>query len=507
MLGRLDVDRRHLLALGRGPGADSAGTTYALSGAGIRPRRRLDSVVEVAPVADEGYQPFPDLSAWTAVPFDPTTYEQYAALLEQARAEATEEARERALRAAVRSAGTDTGAIEGLYTTDRGFTRTVAVEAAHWEVAANERGPNAAEIIRDQIDAYDWVLDLVTEQAPITEHVIRELHLMLCRSQETYVVYTAVGRQERPLPKGQYKEFPNNPTSLATGQQHHYAPVDMVAPEMQRLVASLSSSDYTEAHPVVQAAYLHYSLVAIHPFADGNGRTTRALASVPLYRHARVPFLVFRDQRDEYFDALGAADTGDLGTFVRFVHERVVDAIELVRNSVKVGLLKGRDASIAAIEAAQRISGFSPDEIEAVAGRIREEAESSLSAHLRDAGWPSSVKGTAFTGRSITRLKPPAGYRWPRRDLAASVNLQSLPPAKASTNMTVGVAIADSEGVPALALTAQREEIPDLQIPARDLTPQVREVAKIKIADWTALVLDVALRDLATVVADVRGTL
>lgn len=117
-------------------------------------------------MADEGYQPFPDVAAWAAVPFDPTTYDQYAALLEQARAQASEEAREHAVKTAMRYAGTDTGAIEGLYTTDRGFTRTVAIEAAGWEAAANERGPNAAAIIKDQIGAYEWVLDLVTESRP-----------------------------------------------------------------------------------------------------------------------------------------------------------------------------------------------------------------------------------------------------------------------------------------------------------------------------------------------------
>lgn len=48
----------------------------------------------MAPRGGRGYQPFPDIDAWTAVQFDPTTYDQYAALLEQARADATEEARE-----------------------------------------------------------------------------------------------------------------------------------------------------------------------------------------------------------------------------------------------------------------------------------------------------------------------------------------------------------------------------------------------------------------------------
>jgi Fic family protein len=38
-------------------------------------------------------------------------------------------------------------------------------------------------------------------------------------------------------------------------------------------------------HPVLQAAELHYNLVAIHPFADGNGRTARLLMNYHLLRH------------------------------------------------------------------------------------------------------------------------------------------------------------------------------------------------------------------------------
>ena len=46
-------------------------------------------------------------------------------------------------------------------------------------------------------------------------------------------------------------------------------------------------------HPAVQAAYAHYALTAIHPFADGNGRLARTVASVFLMRSAGVPlFLV-----------------------------------------------------------------------------------------------------------------------------------------------------------------------------------------------------------------------
>jgi hypothetical protein len=37
-------------------------------------------------------------------------------------------------------------------------------------------------------------------------------------------------------------------------------------------------------HPAVAAAWVHVALAAVHPFADGNGRTARVLASLAMYR-------------------------------------------------------------------------------------------------------------------------------------------------------------------------------------------------------------------------------
>lgn len=56
-------------------------------------------------------------------------------------------------------------------------------------------------------------------------------------------------------------------------------------------------SAFASSHPVVQAAYVHHALAAVHPFAEGNGRVARALASVFLYRGVDVPLVVFSDQQ------------------------------------------------------------------------------------------------------------------------------------------------------------------------------------------------------------------
>ena len=48
-------------------------------------------------------------------------------------------------------------------------------------------------------------------------------------------------------------------------------------------------------HPVDIAAYLHDELVRIHPFIDGNGRTSRLLMNLYLLRHGYVMVLLKGD--------------------------------------------------------------------------------------------------------------------------------------------------------------------------------------------------------------------
>jgi Fic family protein len=444
------------------------------------------------PVTDEGYQPFPDIAAWVAAPFDPMTYEQYAALLDQARADATEEARDHAVRTAIRYAGTDTGAIEGLYTTDRGFTRTVAIEAAHWEAAAAERGPNAAALIKDQIATYEWLLDLVTESRPVTEHVIREVHAMLCRSQDTYVVHTELGTQERPLPKGEYKRFPNNPTSLATGKVHHYAPPDLVAPEVHRLVESLSSEEYQSAHPIVQAAYLHYGLVAIHPFADGNGRVSRALASVPLYRALRIPLVVFRDERDEYLDALGRTDGGDLASFVRFVAERAIDAADLVTLTMRAGPVADEVTSLARLgEVVASFTGRTRQEVDALADRLLDAVAEQAHRRTREVRVPPGVTCNARD------LRGPTG----RREVRVDAGLEGQ---FAGPGGWLRVRVVD-HGADDLSFVLDAADQPSVQFAPRDLEPTVREVARIKISTLVDAAVSRAIEGLAAVAETYRG--
>ncbi|MCL2848988.1 MAG: Fic family protein [Micrococcales bacterium] len=283
------------------------------------------------------YRPFPSFAQWRPE-LDLSLVDRYAARMHAAKQGASSQSLDAALTVVLRSAAVDTGAIEGLYTTDRGFTRTVATQAAAWELAADEKGAHVRQAIADAIAGYEQVMDAVTGShlPDITQAWIRHLHSTMLASQETYRVFVPAlgGFQDQPLPKGAYKSMPNNPTRRDTGQVHDYAPPSDTPAEMARLVDELAAPAFCDAHPVLQACYAHYAFVCVHPFADGNGRVARALASVYLYRNPGVPFLVFADQRDTYLDGLEAADTGDSRPFVEFAVQRVIDTVNLVEQSI-----------------------------------------------------------------------------------------------------------------------------------------------------------------------------
>jgi hypothetical protein len=102
---------------------------------------------------------------------------------------------------------------------------------------------------------------------------------------------------------------------------------------MARLVNEMRSDVFLAAHPVIQAAYAHYGLVVIHPFADGNGRVARALASVFTYRAISMPIMILSDERSGYLDSLEEADRGDYQVFAEYMLARSLDTMKVVEDT------------------------------------------------------------------------------------------------------------------------------------------------------------------------------
>ncbi len=81
--------------------------------------------------------------------------------------------------------------------------------------------------------------------------------------------------------------------------------------------------------PVELAALAHHKLVYIHPFSDGNGRTSRLLMNLILMRAGFPPAVVLNSDRKKYYDRLKQADLGNAVPFVNFIGQSVERSLDL----------------------------------------------------------------------------------------------------------------------------------------------------------------------------------
>ena len=71
-------------------------------------------------------------------------------------------------------------------------------------------------------------------------------------------------------------------------------------------MATFKQKEASGEHPVLTAAYLHDELVRIHPFIDGNGRTSRLLMNLYLLKRGYTPITLkgTSEAKLEYYTAL-----------------------------------------------------------------------------------------------------------------------------------------------------------------------------------------------------------
>lgn len=113
---------------------------------------------------------------------------------------------------------------------------------------------------------------------------------------------------------------------IVTGSDYVFpAPAD-IERKMQKLEA-WAASEREGLHPVEFAAMLHLKLVTVHPFIDGNGRTSRLVMNLALlqdgYQLAMIPPIC----RADYLAAIRRYQrSGDSRPFVDFIAERVIES-------------------------------------------------------------------------------------------------------------------------------------------------------------------------------------
>ncbi|MBK9955169.1 MAG: Fic family protein [Rhodocyclaceae bacterium] len=191
-------------------------------------------------------------------------------------------------------------------------------------------------------------------------------------------------------------------------------PPDAVSGLMFELLAWWNGAA-AKLSPILSSAILHYRFEAIHPFADGNGRTGRALALWELYRRGFDTHHIFAvdeyywEDRPAYYAALqGVRTAGDdlrawleyCAAGLRQTLERVWLRIQTLQvGSVEKLVLRPRQEQL--LHLLRDHGGLAPAEIWSALGVSRQGAMDLLRP-LLDAGVVEKVGGNK-TGRYVLK--------------------------------------------------------------------------------------------------------
>lgn len=161
-------------------------------------------------------------------------------------------------------------------------------------------------------EAILFVEDLVAGKETLSEWNIKSLHSLILRE---------IDNQNA----GKYR----TENVVISGAMHippkHYE----INYLMQKLISEYNN-DWKDYHPVVRATLLHGEFVKIHPFIDGNGRTSRLLLNFELMENGYTPIIIKNENRSKYYEALDLAHTTmNYGPFAKLVSDLVMESEKL----------------------------------------------------------------------------------------------------------------------------------------------------------------------------------
>lgn len=111
-------------------------------------------------------------------------------------------------------------------------------------------------------------------------------------------------------------------SSVIIGGADHKPPEAVKVPGLMRELIKWYSLNKKQ-HPIELASIIHHKLVNIHPFFDGNGRTSRLVMNIILMQSGFPLVAILKSDRQRYYTALASADKGNYSLFVNFIARAV----------------------------------------------------------------------------------------------------------------------------------------------------------------------------------------
>ena len=144
---------------------------------------------------------------------------------------------------------------------------------------------NTLSLVETKHDrAFTYVRQLIREGRPLDEELVKDIHEILMQNIMQGGIYRShavriIGASHRP------------PEPYDMLQQIKFFFADM-------------PTNRDRMHPVEFAAWTHAEFVRIHPFADGNGRTSRMIMNYQLMAGGFLPVSIKAENQAPYYTAL-----------------------------------------------------------------------------------------------------------------------------------------------------------------------------------------------------------
>lgn len=150
--------------------------------------------------------------------------------------------------------------------------------------------------------AYRYVKGCIAKGQPLEEKIIKEIHALLMENIIVGGVYRSVD-------------------VYISGAQHTPPSPNEMYRQMKDFCADLTWKG-GELNLMELAAWTHAEFVRIHPFPDGNGRTSRLIMNYQLMAGGFPAISIAKENRLEYFNTLEAyAVEGNLAPFAEMIAE------------------------------------------------------------------------------------------------------------------------------------------------------------------------------------------
>ena len=160
-------------------------------------------------------------------------------------------------------------------------------------------------------NAIYYVEDIIKKVEPFSEWQIRNIHQLILKNIDDH--NAGRYRQQNVLISGATNTPPDY--TLLNDKMAHF--VDWY------------NSESSQLHPIERAAKVHADFVGIHPFIDGNGRTSRLLMNLELMKAGYPPCVITVENRLTYYEALDQwMAFGKTEVFNQFVANAVLEGFK-----------------------------------------------------------------------------------------------------------------------------------------------------------------------------------